>query len=206
MLTDAESEVVLALVVRSARLERSFKAGDFGALIEAVRLFAEAPLPLPQWVADAAGEVLIAVYRKQPLPGEGRGRAKGYRSKAKAARVHAERWRAVNAWKQAKQHLPQAGYPATFEGVLQAASDRLKGSFAQGEPPTIRESYQLVRDECKAGRGALYFGQSATTKTIADDELLAQILAIDRAGSKPLSAPSHSAKLTASEKGDQLPG
>ncbi|MGC2409914.1 MAG: hypothetical protein WA441_07985 [Methyloceanibacter sp.] len=151
-----------------AELEQAYLEGDLYSLIHAVMLCHAHARPLPQWVAMGVTKVLLKVYVRKG------GLASWFRNYK-----HARRWEDVKRLREMPPDAFQAetgfkkSWANTYEAVAQIEMARLdadavpldrkkRDKLARGELVTgdlIQKSYQKVRRELKAGKGARYFAR-----------------------------------------------
>ncbi len=98
--------------------------------------------PAPQWVRAA---VLIALN----------GANTGKRGRPRNDAVDYARWDAVRELRDRRQELRDTLKP-TWEAAYENASEMLEGTEAQGEPHSIKASYQRVERLLRSGGGARF--------------------------------------------------
>jgi hypothetical protein len=127
--------------------ERAWHSGYGPALSDAVRLCEEHGRPLPPWLNDALlKDKVRKIGRQASVEGEERDRY-----------VHWRRWDlACAALEVPREYLKEAGFAATREGAFAWASEQLVGTTAQGEPDSVRRSYNKVRRAIAKGEGAKF--------------------------------------------------
>lgn len=130
-------------------------AGMVPALADAIMICHEHNRPLPKWVALAAVAALRRLYEQAVVKGAGRHAHLKTRDRQNA--VHFLRWEMVTELRERKEELKAFGYTPTWEAAYKNVSDKLKGTFAQGSPGAVKESYQRVSRDLE--RGAAYFAR-----------------------------------------------
>ena len=123
-------EVLTHIEDRIDELTWAFAEGNFGALVEVIKLCLEYEIPLPEWSGSALMEVLNSVIWGRPL--FGRGRHSRWISKYREAMADLERFHLVEL-------LSERGVPKI--DVWDVASMILDGTFAKGGEDAIKKAY-----------------------------------------------------------------
>jgi hypothetical protein len=143
----------------------SFEAGVDAALVDALALCRSQPDTVPpRWVLDAVYDRALEQFLQKG--------AKGYRQRMA---VHFDRW-ATASYVRRKQEAfrlkKDQQYPVhqilrssevlsrtgvIFDHIFEAASRFLRGTPARGSARAVRESYNEVQRDMKAGKSALYY-------------------------------------------------
>ncbi len=111
-------------------------------LEEAKTLCREHNRPVPEWLDQALSERLQASVSDGP---KARGRQAKESGSERDRHKHYVRWSYARTALARRKDLPLFGYAATKDGAWEFVSDQLRGTAAQGEPPTIERSYHLIR-------------------------------------------------------------
>ena len=128
--------------------KEAWEAGHVLAIAEAVALVHLHQMPIPHWLTCALIQSVVKRCTRQER--------KFYR----LSYVHLIRYIIVECfrsigrkewWHHRKDDAPDA---LSWEQAWEQASEHLKGSFAAGSPPTIKNSYDLVRKAEKKGQHA----------------------------------------------------
>jgi hypothetical protein len=123
--------------------ERAWRrAGMLPALADAILMCREHNRPLPEWAALAAVAVIKKLYEQAVVTGAGRHSRLKTRDRQNA--VHFIRWEMVAELRERKDELKAFGYKPTWEAAYKNVSEKLKGTFAQGTPGAVKDSYQRV--------------------------------------------------------------
>lgn len=123
-------------------LERAYADGNHTALKAAVKICGNANRPLPEWVRDG---VLIALG----------GNKRSKRGRPRNDHVDYTRWDLVRELRDRRDELADE-YKPTLEAAYQYASEKLRGTEAQGEPHSIEASYKKVERIFRDGGGARF--------------------------------------------------
>jgi hypothetical protein len=143
--------------------KRKWEAGSFLDLIKAFLLCTDNGHPIPDWIAEAVKKELISAFNEGTTASGKETTASGKETTAsgKAKRGQASptakyrnnviaslRWSNALANRKSLHHW---GHPTTREGAFAFASERLRGTIAQGEPDAIEKSYKQVEKARKRG-------------------------------------------------------
>ena len=125
------------------RLEDAYAHGNQAALAAAVKVCAKANRPLPEWVSDG---VLIALS----------GIKRSKRGRPVNDQVDYTMWDVVRELRDRRDELADR-YKPTLEAAYRNASEKLRGTEAQGEPHSIEASYKKVERIFRKGGGARFY-------------------------------------------------
>jgi hypothetical protein len=124
--------------------KQKFEGGDYSGAVQAVRLCAANSIAMPEWVAFEASEAIEFYFRNAGAKQGGRGG--GYLSRYRLSKLHTERHR-VAEHELARRGQIGGNRPEAFE----RASERLRGTFAQGAAGAIKDSYYIVQKQLRVG-------------------------------------------------------
>lgn len=120
-----------------ARLREQFDAGDFRAIPEAVALLAAREPEWPDWLIHAVMHALSVAFEHGGATGKGK--TGGFVIRAKRADIDAKRHQvAFMCLTVRKSHETRADAFAEAQALLQ-------GTFAQGSPGAIEDSFNRVQ-------------------------------------------------------------
>jgi hypothetical protein len=123
------------------------RVGMLPALADAMMICHEFNRPLPKWLTLAAVASLRSLHDQAVVKGAGRHAHLKTRDRQNA--VHLTRWDMVTELRKRKDELKAFGYKPTWEAAYKNVSEKLKGTFAQGSPGAVKDSYQRVERDSK---------------------------------------------------------
>jgi hypothetical protein len=138
------------LLAEREKTWRQFRASR--AVVDAILICRILRQPLPNWVADAAVEII----EKGKLPSRN--------CRCRQWLIHFVRWAAVKELRDRRRELLTKGDDrgSSWERCYFAVADAHANTKSAGSDGTIKASYQIVQLEIKAGRGTKFLDWSAS--------------------------------------------
>ena len=127
--------------------EAAWRHGVTAAAVQALEYCRDCARPPPDWLVLA----VQTIARTNETPAQAKRR--------EADAIHFARYDAVQELRARRDEFALRGddRAATWDSIFAAVTELLEGTDAAGGPDAVRRSYELVKRDMAAGRGAKYF-------------------------------------------------